>query len=65
MFLIAKPLLEQLMKEVYRLVANGDLYIGKILRNKMLQKCDNYYNKDPKDPNKYELEGVKGQSSKE
>ena len=27
--------------------------------------ADNYYNKDPKDPNKYELEGVKGQSSKE
>jgi len=27
--------------------------------------ADNYFNKDAKDPNKYELEGLKGQSSKE
>lgn len=43
---VERSILEQLMKEVYRLVSNGDLYIGKILRNKMLQKCDNYYNRD-------------------
>ncbi|KAK3733437.1 hypothetical protein QZH41_006564 [Actinostola sp. cb2023] len=35
---VERSILEQLMKEVYRLVCNGDLYIGKILRNKMLPK---------------------------
>lgn len=43
---VERSILEQLMKEVNRLVTNGDLYIGKILRSKMLLKCDNYYNRD-------------------
>ena len=42
---VERSILEQLMKEVYRLICNGDLYVGKILRNKMLPKCDNYYNR--------------------
>lgn len=31
------------MKEVYRFFVNGDIVFGKILRDKMLLKCDNYY----------------------
>lgn len=42
---VERSILEQVMKEVYRLLCNGDLYIGKILRSKMLPKCDNYYNR--------------------
>ncbi|EDO39513.1 predicted protein [Nematostella vectensis] len=43
---VERCILEQLMKEVYRLLCNGDLYVGKILRGKMLPKCDNYYKRD-------------------
>lgn len=40
---VERSILEQLMKEVYRLLVNGDIVLGKILRDKMLPKCDNYY----------------------
>lgn len=40
---VERSILEQLMKEVYRLLVNGDLVLGKILRDKMLPKCDHYY----------------------
>ena len=40
---VERSILEQLMKEVYRLLVNGDIVLGKILRNKMLPKCENYY----------------------
>lgn len=31
------------MKEVYRFFVNGDIVFGKIFRDKMLFKCENYY----------------------
>ena len=40
---VERSILEQLMKEVYRLLVNGDVVLGKILRDKMLPKCENYY----------------------
>lgn len=40
---VERSILEQLMKEIYRLLVNGDIVLGKILRNKMLPKCENYY----------------------
>lgn len=40
---VERSILEQLMKEVYRLLVNGDIVLGKILRDKMLPKCENYY----------------------
>ena len=40
---VERSILEQLMKEVYRLLVNGHIVLGKILRDKMLPKCENYY----------------------
>ena len=40
---VERSILEQLMKEVYRLLVNGDVVLGKILRDKMLPKCEHYY----------------------
>lgn len=40
---VERCILEQLMKEVYRLLVNGHVVLGKILRDKMLPKCENYY----------------------
>lgn len=40
---VERIILEQLMKEVYRLLISGHVVLGKILRDKMLPKCENYY----------------------
>ena len=40
---VERSILEQLMKEVCRLLVNGHIVLGKILRDKMLPKCENYY----------------------
>lgn len=40
---VERTILEQLMKEIYRLLVNGHIVLGKILREKMLPKCEHYY----------------------
>lgn len=40
---VERRILERLMKEVYRLLVNGHIVLGKILRDKMLPKCENFY----------------------
>ena len=40
---VERTILEQLMKEIFRLLVNGHIVLGKILREKMLPKCEHYY----------------------
>ena len=40
---VEKSILEQLIREVYRHLINGHLVVARLLRDKMLPKCENYY----------------------
>ena len=42
---VEKSILEQLIREVYRHLINGHLIVAKLLRDKMLPKCEKYYRK--------------------